>query len=98
MPETSKTRAVRAVQMAMDLDARVARTLRVRAAQEDLTLQDYVRRLLGLDFKPAQRPRLSISLSDADYEILAARYGLAAGDRAAIKKAVITSLTDLTEP
>ncbi len=98
MAQNSKIKAVRAVQMAMDLDMQVARALRVRAAEEDLTLQDYIRRTLGLDFKPAQRPRLSISLSDADYEILGARYGLPPYDRSAIKKAVITTLTDSADP
>ncbi len=94
MADNAKTRAVRAVQMAMDLDVSVARALRVEAARADLTPQDHMRKLLGLSYRPAQRPRLSLSLSDEDYALLAEHFGLDPADRPAIKKAVITALSD----
>ncbi len=93
---TSKSKAVRAVQVAMDLEASVARALKVQAALADMTPQDHMRALLGLDYKPARRPRLSISLSDQDYDILARRYGLDPSDHTAIKRAVIQTLTKNT--
>ena len=94
MAASSKDRAVRAVQVAMDLDAHVARRIRVLAALEDMTPQDFIRQFLGLDFTPARRPRLSLSLSTGDYEILGRKYGLGPDQHTAIKAAIVRQLHD----
>lgn len=94
-PRPRKEMAVRAAQVAMDLDTHVARRIKVLAALEDMTPQDYIRQFLGLDFKPAKRPRLSLSLSADDYGILASRYGLNADQHTAIKAAIVRQLYEM---
>ncbi len=94
MAHSGRDEAVQAVQVAMDLDTAVARRIRVLAALEDMTPQDFIRRFLGLDFTPARRPRLSLSLGQADYHVLAQKYGLQAEQRTDIKAAIVRQLHD----
>lgn len=49
--------------------------IRVAAAEENLSPSDFVRSLVGLSHTEIQRPRISLSFSDADLRALASRYG-----------------------
>lgn len=96
MAENSKTKALKAIQVAMDLESRTAKSIKIQAVLEDLTPQDYMRKILGLSYKSPKRPRLSVSLSEEDYQILAKKYQLDGKDHLAIKKALISELEQLT--
>ncbi|MBB4221003.1 hypothetical protein [Variovorax guangxiensis] len=79
--------AIRAVQVAFDVEEAVLEAVRTAAFNQHVSTSDQIRQVLGLatTAKP-KRPRLTVSLSGADYEFLAKRYGLAADDRLAIKE------------
>lgn len=79
--------ALRAVQVAFDVEEAVLEAVRTAAFKQHVSTSDQIRQVLGLatTAKP-KRPRLTVSLSGADYEFLAKRYGLAADDRLAIKE------------
>lgn len=79
--------ALRAVQVAFDVEEAVLEAVRTAAFKQHVSTSDQIRQVLGLatTAKP-KRPRLTVSLSAADYEFLAKRYGLAADDRLAIKE------------
>jgi hypothetical protein len=79
--------AIRAVQVAFDVEEAVLEAVRSAAFEQHVSTSDQIRQVLGLatTSKP-KRPRLTVSLSAADYEFLAQRYGLAADDRLAIKE------------
>lgn len=79
----------------MDLDALVARRVKVMAALDDMTPQDYMRRALDLNFKSPQRPRLSLSLGDEDYQRLGQRYGLDPDQKTEIKRRIIAEVEKL---
>lgn len=49
--------------------------IRVAAAEQNLSPSDFVRSLVGLSHAEIQRPRISLSFSNADLEELATRYG-----------------------
>ncbi len=79
--------AIRAVQVAFDVEEAVLESVRSAAFEQHVSTSDQIRQVLGLatTSKP-KRPRLTVSLSAADYEFLAQRYGLAPDDRLAIKE------------
>ena len=85
--------ALRAVQVAFDVEQAVLEAVRTAAFQNNLSTSDQIRRLLELSTptRPT-RPRLTVSLSTADYEVLALRYGLSPEDRLAIKEKVTAEL------
>jgi len=90
---TSSDEAIRAVQVAFDVEEAVLQAVRQAAFENHLSNSDQIRKLLDLPTaeKP-KRPRLTVSLSPADYELLARRYGLAGDDRLTIKERVTAEL------
>lgn len=83
----SEKNATRAVQVAFDLGERVQKAIRQEALDENVSPTDRVREILGLSVtRKPQRLRLSISLVDEDFKVLAERFGLEEEDRLAIKQ------------
>ncbi len=91
----SSDAALRAVQVAFDVEQQVIAAVRYAALENDLSPSDQIRKILHLPItsKPV-RPRLTVSLSDADYELLATRFGLSADDKRAIKEALHRTLME----
>ncbi len=87
-----KQAAAKAVVVALDVSEGLARALRVRAALNDLSPQDQMRGMIDLPFSRPQRPRLNLSLSEADCRSLGERYSLDPLDRIEIKRAVMREL------
>ena len=85
--------ALRAVQVAFDVEQVVLEAVRPAAFQNNLSTSDQIRRLLSLPTatRPV-RPRLTVSLNAEDYAVLAERFGLDAEDRLAIKERVAAEL------
>lgn len=85
--------ALRAVQVAFDVEQAVLEAVRAAAFQNNLSTSDQIRRLLALPTatRPV-RPRLTVSLNADDYAMLAERFGLDAEDRLAIKERVAAEL------
>lgn len=91
----SSDAAIKAVQVAFDVEEKVLETVRRTAFEENRSTSDQIRHLLGLSTASRpKRPRLTVSLTTADYEVLAERYGLAVDDRLAIKERVTRELID----
>lgn len=90
---TGSDAALRSVQVAFDVEKQVIDAVRYAAFENQLSPSDQIRTILGLPCtsKPV-RPRLTVSLSDADYALLAARFGVAADDRRKIKEALHEAL------
>lgn len=85
--------ALRAVQVAFDVSEAVLQAVRAAAFEANLSNSDQVRVVLGLPLlRQAKRPRLTVSLSEEDYRLLAARYGLDPVDHLAIKERVGAAL------
>lgn len=90
---SKEERAVQAVQMAFDLSNEIQRAFRVSAALQDVSTANMVRKVLQLPYRKNRvRPRLTVTLHDDDFEILAQKYGLAADDRVAIRQKVAEEL------
>jgi hypothetical protein len=89
----SSDAAIHAVQVAFDVEEAVLDAVRRAAFAENRSTSDQIRLLLGLPTASrAKRPRLTVSLAQADYEALGERYGLPADDRLAIKERVTREL------
>ncbi len=88
-------RAVRAVQLAFDVGDEVNHQIRLEALEEGINPPDRVRQILGLpvNSKPV-RPRLSISLSEVDFEILAEKFNVSPTDRLRIRQLAAETLID----
>lgn len=85
--------AIRAVQVAFDVEEAVLSAVRTAAFHNDLSTSDQIRRLLDLPTATRpKRPRLTVSLSATDYEVLAVRYGVSPEERLIIKEKVTAEL------
>lgn len=85
--------ALRAVQLAFDVSEQVLQAVRAAAFAANLSNSDQIRVVLGLPLaRQAKRPRLTVSLSAADYQLLARRYKLGADDHLRIKERVAAAL------
>ena len=90
--ETSD-KAIRAVQVAFDVEDSVLEAVRRSAFEHNRSASDEIRSLLGLSVSSRpKRPRLTVSLTPADYKTLGERFGLAADDRLGIKEQVTLEL------
>jgi len=86
-------RALRAVQVAFDVNEQVMEAVRSAAYQANLSTSDQIRMLLQLPVaKQIKRPRLTITLSDADYALLGERFALPEDDRLGIKERAAQAL------
>jgi hypothetical protein len=89
----SSAMAIKAVQVAFDVSEAVLEAVRRGAFDSGLSTSDQVRVVLGLDVvRQAKRPRLTISLTADDYQVLGQRFGLKPSDHLAIKEQVIATL------
>lgn len=85
--------ASRAAQVAFDVDDAVRDAVRTAAFQNHQSPSDQIRHLLDLPTPTRpKRPRLTVSLNDADYALLAARYGLPLAARRTIKERITDEL------
>lgn len=85
--------ALRAVQVAFDVELAVMDAIRVAAFHNNLSTSDQIRQVLDLSVSTRpKRPRLTVSLTAHDYGLLAQRYGLDENDRLAIKERVTQDL------
>ena len=85
---TKSDKSIRAVQVIFELEQAQSKTLRINAIEKDLSPSDYIRDIIGLPRKKPVRPRLSVSLSEDDYKILAKRYKLKPGDKDGIRERI----------
>lgn len=90
--------ALRAVQVAFDVEKQVIDAVRYAAFKHQRSPSDQIRIILGLPCtsKPV-RPRLTVTLSDADYAILAERFGVSADDKRKIKDALHEALINFAK-
>lgn len=88
---------IKAVQVIFELEQVQSRALRIHAIEQDLSPSDYIRDIVGLPRKKPVRPRLSISLSQDDYEVLAHRYKLDSMAKADIRKCMKEELVIAAE-
>lgn len=90
---TASDAALRAVQVAFDVEKQVIDAVRYAALENQLSPSDQIRKILGLPYtsKPV-RPRLTVTLSDADYALLAERFGVPLDDKRKIKEALHEAL------
>lgn len=87
--------AAAAVQVAFDLGRETQKSIKKQAVEEDLTPSEFIRKVLGLSFKAKPvRPRLTLSLSDEDFQALAEAWQLGAQDRLKIKEIAAQKLVD----
>lgn len=91
--------ALKAVQVAFDVEEAVMEAVRTAAFNNHLSPSDQIRQILKLAVtRRPKRPRLTVSLTPQDYEVLGERYGLAPEDRLAIKEKVTQELIAFSGP
>lgn len=90
-------KSIRAVQVIFELELEQSRTLRIKAIEQDLSPSDYIRDIIGLPRKKPIRPRLSISLSAEDYQILGKRYQLMPDKKEKIRERIKEELINTTK-
>ena len=95
---SSSDAALRAVQVAFDVEKKVIDAVRYAAFENQVSPSDQIRKILGLPCtsKPL-RPRLTVSLSEADYALLAEKFGVAAEDKRKIKEALHEALINFAK-
>lgn len=89
----SSLKAVKAVQVAFDMDEKIQLAIRKEAVEAGLSPSDQIRDILGLPTnKRPKRPRLTVSLSLDDYVLLAEKYQLLPDQQLEIKKKLMDDL------
>ena len=84
---TEERHAVKAVQIAFDVGDEVNRRIRFEALERGINPPDRIREILGLSVnRKPQRPRLSISLNDDDFQALGEVFGVDPDDRLRIRQ------------
>ena len=87
--------AIRAVQVAFDLDEQVQLAIRQEALDLGVNASDRIRQILGLEVpRRPKRVRLSISLGEADFHTLAKRFKRDEDDRVSIKQQASEALVE----
>ncbi|KPJ92956.1 MAG: hypothetical protein AMJ53_08385 [Gammaproteobacteria bacterium SG8_11] len=91
-------KAVKAVQVAFDASEELSAKVRMAATRNGISASDQIRKIVGLPVSSRpKRPRLTVSLSEADYELLAKRYKMTHVDKQAIKAKVMEELRRFKE-
>jgi hypothetical protein len=86
-------KAVKAVQVAFDASEELSRKIRVAASRNGISASDQIRTIVGLPIASRpKRPRLTVSLSEEDYELLARRYKMKQVNKQTIKTKVMEEL------
>lgn len=94
----SSVKAVKAVQVAFDMDEKIQLAIRKQALEAGLSPSDQIRDILGLPTnKRPKRPRLTVSLSLSDYELLADKYELSSEQQLEIKKKLMDDLINYVD-
>ena len=89
----SSVKAIKAVQVAFDMDEKIQLAIRTQALQAGLSPSDQIRDILGLPInKRPKRPRLTVSLAPDDYVTLAEKYQLTPDQQLEIKKKLMDEL------
>jgi hypothetical protein len=89
----SSIKAIKAVQVAFDMDEKIQLSIRKQALDAGLSPSDQIRDILGLPInKRPKRPRLTVSLAPDDYQVLAEKYDLKAEQQLEIKKKLMDEL------
>lgn len=89
----SSVKAVKATQVAFDMDEKIQLDIRKEALDAGLSPSDKIREILGLAVnKRPKRPRLTVSLSPDDYVALAEKYQLEPEQQLEIKKKLMDDL------
>lgn len=96
LPENWKKseKSLRAIQVAFEFGTGVSETIRREANKNGLSTSDQIRKIVQLEVKTPKRPRLTVSLTEDDYQNLAQRYGLDAEDKPAIREAIRQELIE----
>lgn len=97
MPEKweSSLKAIKAVQVAFDMDEKIQLSIRKEALEAGLSPSDQIRDILGLTVnKRPKRPRLTVSLAPEDYQVLAEKYNLKAEQQLEIKRKLMDELIE----
>jgi hypothetical protein len=92
---TSQAPLVKATQIAFEMEQEIANKIRMLAAHEGLTASDQIRKMVGLKYSSPKRPRLTISLNNDDYAVLAEKYSLPKEDMLGIKRKIVEELIQL---
>jgi hypothetical protein len=89
----SSVKAVKAVQVAFDMDEKIQLAIRKQALEAGISPSEQIRDILGLPInKRPKRPRLTVSLSAEDYALLAEKYALSSEQQLEIKKKLMDDL------
>mgnify|MGYP003624811145 CR=1 FL=1 len=89
----SSIKAIKAVQVAFDMDEKIQLSIRKQALDAGLSPSDQIRDILGLSInKRPKRPRLTVSLAPDDYQVLAEKYNLKAEQQLEIKRKLMDEL------
>ncbi len=87
IPERWKTsdRQIKKMQLAFEFEDYVEKQLKQEALDNGISPSSQLRKILGLHYDPPLKPRLTVSLTPEDTEILAKRYDIEASDRAYLR-------------
>lgn len=94
----SEKKAIKATQVAFDISSEAQIAIKQEALANRLNPPDQIRKILGLPYnKKPQRPRLTVTLKEEDFALLAEKYGLDSADHGAIKERVSEELLSFVQ-
>ncbi|TQV88516.1 hypothetical protein [Aliikangiella coralliicola] len=93
-----QAKAAKATQVAFDVSETVHKNIQKQSVDHQLKPSDFIRKMLGLEYKAKKvRPRLTVTLSEEDYQKLGELFSIDPNDHIAIKHAVAKKLIEVVE-
>jgi hypothetical protein len=90
------TQAIEQENDAIECDLRAANKIIEEAIRNEMRLSDVVRRIIALPVANPESVQIPMVLAEADFQLLAIRYGVPASDRDAIKSRIIEEINDFS--
>jgi hypothetical protein len=81
---------------AIECDLRVANKIIDEAIRNEMRLSDIVRRIIALPVAYPESVQIPVTLSDADFQLLAIRYGVPSTERSTIKTKIIEEINEFS--
>ncbi len=85
----AEQKVLKKLQLHFTFNATTFRQLKHQAAQQNMNTSDVVRQIIGLSYEKNVRPRIGLSFSLQELNLLAKRYELSVDDVKSIKTRVV---------
>jgi len=94
----AEAQVLKKMQLHFTFSPQIFRQVKLDAADENINTSDVLRKILGLNHEKSVRPRIGLSFTPEELDLLAKRYSLSISDTKAIRQKVVDEVASHYEP